>query len=54
MLFRRKREAWGVTYTGTTGQQWTLWLGSRARAKRIVARLQIIYADAHLVRLPRD
>jgi hypothetical protein len=53
MRFRRKRETWGVTYTGMSGEQQTAWLGRRGRASRIVATLQAVYKDARLVRLPR-
>jgi hypothetical protein len=53
MRFRRKHEAWGVTFTGTSGEQPTIWLGSPWRARRIVTTLQAAYKDARLVRLPR-
>jgi hypothetical protein len=52
-MLRRKRETWGVTYAGTSGEQMTVWLGGRGRASQIVAWLQAVYKDARLVRLPR-
>jgi hypothetical protein len=51
MRFRRKRETWGVTFTGSSGERMTVWLGGRGRASQIVARLQAVYKDARLVRL---
>jgi hypothetical protein len=53
MRFRRKRGVWGATFTDSSGVKQTLWLGSRGRAAGIVGRLQPVYRDARLVRLPR-
>jgi hypothetical protein len=53
MRFRRKREVWGVLCTRANGEQLTIYSGSLSRARGFAASLQVIYADARLVRLPR-
>jgi hypothetical protein len=52
MRFRRKREVWGVIYTGTSGERTTVRFGSRAKAGRLAARLQSVYEDVRPVKLP--
>jgi hypothetical protein len=51
MRFRRAREAWGITYTSSRGEQLTVWFGSRAKALWLASVLQPVYPDIQPVRL---